>query len=146
MTVQVETFQTMQRTIHYAKQDIVQLKDDLGNTRQKIHDQDQEIIHLKETYKQLQVDAREELEKAEQEIADLREKAEQEIADLREENKNLDRMVKEMETRALDTASVPRRNNPDRPAATTTSGSSLVQARDKSGRYTAGYTKKQRKQ
>ena len=122
MMVRVETFQTMQ-------QDIVQLKAELGIANQKIHDKDKEIDHLKENYKQLQVDAQEE-----------RRTAEQNIADLREENENLNRDLTEMETRCMDAASIPSKNNPERPAPKTSSGSSLVQPRDKSRRFVAGYT------
>ena len=84
----------------------------------------------------VQVDAQEERRTAEQNIADLREENE----NLNRENENLNRDLTEMETRCLDTASIPSRNNPERPAPQTSSGSSLVQARDKSGRYAAGYT------
>ena len=108
----------------------------LGIANQKIHDKDKEIDHLKENYKQLQVDAQEERRTAEQNIADLREENE----DLNRENENLNRDLTEMETRCMDAASIPSKNNPERPAPKTSSGSSLVQPRDKSRRFVAGYT------
>ena len=90
----------------------------LGIANQKIHDKDKEIDHLKENYKQLQVDAQEERRTAEQNIADLREENE----NLNRENENLNRDLTEMETRCLDTASIPSRSRrPSRPCNKTSS-------------------------
>ena len=116
------------------QQDIVQLKAKLDQANQKIHEKDNKIDHLKENYKQLQERRTEE-----------RRTAEQNIANLTEENEGLTRenekQMAEMTTKCMDAASIPSKNNPERPAPKTSSGSSLTdtgtpaQGRDERGRF-----------
>ena len=113
------------------QQDIVQLKAKLDQANQKIHEKDNKIDHLKENYKQLQ-----ERRTAEQNIANLTEENE----GLTRENENLNRQMTEMTTKCMDAASIPSKNNPEMPAPKTSSGSTLVQNRDKAGKFAAGHT------
>ena len=117
MLVRVETFWTMQ-------EDVVQ--------------KEKENDHLKERINQLQVAAQEERRTAEMRERVLREEIEDlenEKEDLQSKNEDLNHQVNEMETRAMDVAAVPSKSNPERPAPKTSSGSSLGQPRDKSGKF-----------
>ena len=80
----------------------------------------------------VQVAALDERRRAERRERELR----VEISNLENEKEELDRQVNVMETRAMDVAAVPSKSNPDRPPPKTSSGSSLGQPRDKSGKWT----------